>query len=60
MQLVIWLVIKLLIKLQKSQKCYDKIIQKHYKWTWKKKKILRERYICPKERHEVIDEFRLR
>ena len=34
----------------------ETIISEHEK----KKKILRERYICPKERHEVIYEFRLR
>ena len=34
----------------------ETIISEHEK----KKKKLRERYICPKERHEVIDEFRLR
>ena len=33
----------------------ERIISEH-----EKKKILRERYICPEERHEVIDEFRLR
>ena len=52
--MVIWLEIKLLIKLQESQKNSP---QNNSKTN--EEEILRERYISPERRHRIIDDLRL-
>ena len=59
MKLVIWLVIKLLIELQKFQKKLTKnnsetVTNKH------DKEIPKETHISPEGRQEIIDELRLK
>ena len=58
-QLVIWLVIKLFIKLQESQEVHRRIIQKQLQMNMIKKYLKKDRYISPKERQKIIDELRL-
>ena len=53
-QLVIWLVIKFLIELQKFQKKSETVANEH------DKEIPKERYISPEERQKMIDELRLK
>ena len=54
----VWLVIKLLIELQRFQKIHSKIIQtvtnEH------DKEIPKKRYVSPEERQGIIDELRLK
>ena len=57
-QLVIWLVIKFQIKLQKSQEVHHRIIQKRLK-NEHDKEITKERYISPEGRQKIIDDLRL-
>ena len=59
-QLVIWLVIKLLIKLQKFQKTHHKIIQRQLVTNENDKETPNEKYLSPEERREIIDELRLK
>ena len=49
-QLVIWLAMKLLIELQKSQKIYHKIIQKQLQMNMIKKYLKRDLYLQKKDK----------
>ena len=51
---MIWLAIKLLIKLRKSQKLHHRIIQKKIE-----EEILRQRFISPEKIQKIIDDLRL-
>ena len=55
-QLMIWLVIKFQIKLQKSQEVHHRIIQKRLK-NEHDKEITKERYISPEGRQKIIDDL---
>ena len=54
---MILLVIKLLIKLQKSQKIHNRIIQKQLQMNIIKKYLKKD--ISPEERQEIIDDVKL-
>ena len=56
-QLLIWLVIKLLIELQKSQEVQHRIIHKQLQMNMMKKYLKKD--IFPEERQKIIDNRRL-
>ena len=52
---MIWLIIKLLIELCKSQNLHKNVIQRHEH----DKETTKERYIPPEERQKSVDHLRL-
>ena len=56
-QLVIWLVVKLLIKLQKFQKIHNKMIQTQLQMRIIKKYLNKD--MCLQKKDKIVDEMRL-